>query len=220
MLKRVGITTAFIGAVMWAVATPARANAILDFRTGLAGSGGTITQSGSNYIGTGIEIDSLLVLGTASGNGRYDVDGTAVDELADGGTAGVLDFNTATGAFSVTGSLPTLGIKLQTLLSGFISSFTFGPAGENFEFRAQGTDTKSAELLSALGLDPATPFVFNGFSIAMAEDEESAGTYTAFSTDIANTAVPVPEPATMMLLGSGLLAVAGAVRRRSKKASA
>lgn len=199
IVKRAAITAGFVAAMLWAVATPARASVLIDFATGLGGAGGTITQSGSNVSGSGILVDNMFVNGAPTGDGNNNIDGTAAS-IGFGGTSGVLDFNTSTGAFSIVGSIPSLGVALQTLLSGTITNFQFS-TGSSFTFNASGFDTKSPLLLAALGIPTNTPFAFTGFTIGGIANTD--GTFKATSTDISNTSVP--EPASLLLLGTGLM---------------
>ena len=73
----------------------------------------------------------------------------------------------------------------------------------------KGFDLKNEVLLAALGLDPKTPFTFLGFNISAKSGPE--GPYTAYSTDILNT--PVPIPSAFLLLGGGLAGLAVIKRR-------
>jgi hypothetical protein len=182
--------------VLAAVSQNAAAVVVIDFGTGLAGPGGTITESGGNVSGAGIKIGSMIVEGTTSSDGTYVV------------TGGILSFDTAADTISIVGDV--LGIGFMPLLTGSFSSFTYNaiPAaggGATEIFQADGPDTKSDYLLIELGVDLSTQFDFFGFSIESANGN-------VLSTDIINTAVPVP-PA-VWLFGSGLLGLVGIARRK------
>ena len=178
--------------VLAAVSQNAAAVVVIDFGTGLAGPGGTITESGGNVTGAGIKIGSMIVEGTTSSDGTYVV------------TGGTLTFDTAADTISIVGDV--LGIGSMTLLSGSFNSFSLTSyPGPTEVFQADGPDTKSNDLLIELGVDPSTQFEFFGFSIESANGN-------VVSTDIINTAVPVP-PA-VWLFGSGLLGLVGIARRK------
>ena len=221
MMKRTGQVITLFGLLML-LATPAFSAAILDFSTGNAGTGGTITKSDGNATGMNLPIDVLVVTRTLAKDGTYDVDGsvagsTAVGPLYDG-SSGSLDFNTLSNTITITGSIPYLGIVNDTtsLLSGSFSSFTITANGYIGSIAAAGPDTKSPDLLAVLGIPSDTQFALFGFSIGI----NSLGTgspYTAISSDIVNT--ELPGPASLFLLGTGMLALAGAARRKLVKKS-
>ena len=182
--------------VFFAVAsysTNASAVTVIDFSTGLAGPGGTITYDGTDVVGTDILIGALLVEGAPQGNGTYTADA-------------LLNFDTAANTIEIYGTVDVLVGVPTTLLTGSFASFNYYTVGGNEVFTASGPDTKACALLCELGLAIDTPFNFFGFSIESINGE-------VVSTDIVNTAVPVP--AAVWLFGSGLLGLVGVARRRA-----
>jgi len=208
------LTAAFV--TLWAGAASAL---VIDFSTGGGGAGGTVNTGGGNVTGSGIFINDVTITGAPVNNGVFNVDGAGVCADAIGG-CGLLSFDRNANTISIVGSIPAQpgwigpAISLQALLSGNLSGGVtvdvLGPGS----ITASGQDTKSRELLIALGLDPTTPFAFFGFVLTF---NNAQGVPTAISTDIRNTAVP--EPGSLALLGTGITAVAMSVRRRFGKKS-
>ena len=122
--------------------------------------------------------------------------------------------NSLPGGWGITidGRVPSLGLggpEVYRMLEGTFTSFTANTVG-NFVY-GSGPDIKSPDLLSALGVPLDTEFAFLQFSLFA---ENIDGELFATSVDIRNTQ-QVPEPATMLLLGLGLVGLAG-IRRKFK----
>lgn len=213
MLRRLKMLGAATAAVVL-MAGSAQAATVIDFTTGLAGEGGTISWDGTNLIGSNIPIGAVTIVGAPTGNGVYTVSGTA---SGSGGSGfGSLDFNTAEDEITITGCIAGLGVGTDSgacdpvaLMDGSFTSWSNNGHGLTSAF---GVDTKDAELLAAINWPLDLPWEFFGVAITTDTMTPDGTPYAVVSTDIKNTAIP--EPTTMMLLGTGLLAAFRARRRQ------
>lgn len=213
---RKGLLLLGLAFVVLALASPAQATSI-DFSKGALGAGGEVTVfSDNSLLGVGIPIGSMVVTDAPTNNGAFLVNG--ILNFSTGGLAGAAGLALGfaeTNFIAVLGGIPDLNIADDTLLLyGTISSYlvTYAPLGLVL---AQGEDAKSPLLLDALGIAPGTPFTYFGSSTATVTPLVVGEPQTVNSTDINNQTVP--EPGTMLLLGTGLIGLAGAIRRRLKK---
>lgn len=125
-------------------------------------------------------------------------------------SAGDLAFD-ASGKFYMSSSTNQLiGINTSTFAGTAIGSIgysnvyglAFGPDGNMYG--VSGTDVFTINLSTGAGSSPAVNFGGQGLNIA-------------YGSSFYGESAPVPEPGTMLLLGSGLVGLVGYGRRRFKK---
>jgi hypothetical protein len=124
------------------------------------------------------------------------------------------------GSFLITGGVAELNLAPGTVLaSGSFIEAGYGPGIAALQVRMFGIDWKHEDIVEYYGLDPNQPFQFGGPfgggpTLTTPTVVVGGGAFTAdvSSVDIPNT--PVPEPGTLILLGTGIACVLG--RARSK----
>ena len=191
-----------------------KATPILDFGI-IAPTTGSISYAGgaAPLVGAGISVDNVVGLGTPLNNGvTVDLPGYFLNFSSGnftGSTSNSWIFGPG-GSISIANGV--------TLLSGTLTSASVIAAGGTFKVAITGfNDTKYEPMLNFYGLPTDVPYVGN-FNLSFNATGLPPGAFRStevLSGDITNS--PIPEPATMLLLGSGLIGLAGFARRKFRK---
>ena len=202
---------------------PAHAIPILDF---FVVGGGTISYGGGTtpLFGTGVQALSVVGIGTPLNAG---VPHQCVGCVLDFTTGNFIFISSgpsswtfgAGGNITLTGGISGSGLSIPIGTTLFDGSFTSnpvviqGPLGLR-ALVAGFSDTKNQTLTDFFGLPNASFGGLVNLSFAAPGNPASGFTSTAvLSGDVANS--PVPEPGTLLLIGSGLVGIGVGARRRS-----
>ncbi|NWF71606.1 MAG: hypothetical protein HXY51_00980 [Nitrospirae bacterium] len=229
-----------LGVGLWAMGllvAPAAKAVSLDFNIG-APTAGTVSYAGGStaLIGTGIEVDNVVGLGTPANSNVTSVclscvlnfnTGTLISAggpPSSGSNNGWWSFGSS-GSVTITGGVDLQGTTTDialgsTLLNGtFNSAFVqdLGTQGFKVTF-GTFSDTKHPDLLTYYGLTAETPFQ-GAFTLLFASPNPgTGGAFTStsiFSGNVVNTVdvAPVPLPGAVLLFGSGLMGLVPMLRR-------
>lgn len=140
-------------------------------------------------------------------------------------TIGGLDIYTfnAGGSYTITGSVDYGAgpVGPSTLVSGsFTEAVVVTVANNAATVSGFGTDVKDQTLIDFFGLGPNFIFVQTNIASTLTSVDPITGAFVGNVTNADFENMPVPEPATLGLLGVGLAGLGFAVRRRRQEALA
>jgi hypothetical protein len=174
--------------------------------------------SGGQLTGSNITVSSIAGLGGASNN---NVSLNCVNCVLNFQTGGLTSLSSGTytfgagGTFTVTGTVAGTGIS-GTLLSGSFASSTINTIGPFMFDSAFFSTAVNQALTNYYGMPSSPPNYSGGLSLLFVGGPGAAPNSFA-STQIfsGNIGASVPEPASMILLGTVLLGCAAIARRRA-----
>ena len=207
-----------------ALSSPTFGDVSIVFGKGTLSPSGTVAVIADNAIGTNIPFQTMTVSGDPGFDGEYDLFGLGPSGAGFTQGSALFNFNTASGAFTLTGGVCVLGVSncisppnvlvnLSTLTIGTGSSATIISLS-NTQLSFSESSQFSASLLTALGLSSGTLVTLQN------SDFTYGGTTSPYSiTDPTLDFATVPEPSSLVLLFLPVAAMAIVLLRRKTKAN-
>jgi hypothetical protein len=200
-------------------------SAVIDFGV-IAPTAGSISYAGGNtpLVGSGIQVDNVTGIGTPLCNGcAFNILGGSLDFV----TGNFTSFTSNSWNFAGGGSISLSGCVdvdnngscgggdiSGTLLSGMFNFASVIAVGDSFKIAASSfMDVKNPDLAALFGLAPnCCVGNFNISFMASGQPPSGFASTQVLSGDITNTAIP--EPASLVLLGSGFIGLGSFARRK------
>jgi hypothetical protein len=232
MKKSMGMVGAIV-VTLAILVIPAQATPVLNFTISVGGPDSFIEDTGGSLWGHGIPVTSVVGIDTPLNSG------VTANLLGNVDNPVTLDFITSFPINSTTWGGPGDGISLTggvdfnndgdlndpgdiaagtVLFNGFFGFVTVTPLGNNqYSVYGEFTDNKNPQLTAFYGL-PSTGY--NGtFSLTFTYDGSLPSGFKAreLGEGTITNSTPVPEPGSLILIGSGLIAAFGISRYRKSR---